>query len=52
MVELRTGVSIEEYLLQQFGRSGEIQHLADHMLSMRDAKYGKLVVTSSGKDLK
>jgi CopG family transcriptional regulator, nickel-responsive regulator len=34
------------------GRSGEIQHLADHMLSMRGVKHGKLVVTTSGKDLK
>ncbi len=34
------------------GRSGEIQRLADHMLSIRGVKHGKLVVTSTGKDLK
>lgn len=34
------------------GRSGEIQHLADHMLAMRGVKHGKLVVTTTGKDLK
>jgi CopG family nickel-responsive transcriptional regulator len=34
------------------GRSGEIQHLADHMLAMRGVKHGKLVVTTTGRDLK
>lgn len=34
------------------GRSGEVQHLADHMLAMRGVKQGKLVVTSPGKDFK
>jgi CopG family nickel-responsive transcriptional regulator len=34
------------------GRSGEVQHLADHMLAMRGVKHGKLVVTTTGKDLK
>ena len=34
------------------GRSGEIQHLADHMLAMRGVKHGKLVVTTTGKDMK
>ena len=34
------------------GRSGEIQHLADHMLAMRGVKHGKLVVTTTGNDLK
>jgi CopG family transcriptional regulator, nickel-responsive regulator len=34
------------------GRSGEIQHLADHMLAMRGVKHGKLVVTTTGKHLK
>ena len=34
------------------GRSGEIQHLADHMLAMRGVKHGKLVVTTTGKDLR
>ena len=33
------------------GRSGEIKRLADHMLSMRGVKHGKLVITSTGKDL-
>lgn len=34
------------------GRSGDIQHLADHMLAMRGVKHGKLVVTITGKDLR
>ena len=34
------------------GRSGEVKHLADHMLAMRGVKHGKLVVTTTGKDLK
>ena len=34
------------------GRSGDIQHLADHMLAMRGVKHGRLVVTSTGKHLK
>lgn len=34
------------------GRSGEVQHLADHMLAMRGVKHGKLVVTTTGKDVK
>jgi CopG family transcriptional regulator, nickel-responsive regulator len=34
------------------GRSGEVQHLADHMLAMQGVKHGKLVVTSTGKELK
>ena len=34
------------------GRSGAIQHLADHMLAMRGVKHGKLVVTTTGKDVK
>jgi CopG family nickel-responsive transcriptional regulator len=34
------------------GRSGEVKHLADHMLAMRGVKHGKLVLTSTGKDLK
>jgi CopG family transcriptional regulator, nickel-responsive regulator len=34
------------------GRSGEVQHLADHMLAMRGVKHGKLVVTATGKNLK
>jgi CopG family nickel-responsive transcriptional regulator len=31
------------------GPAGEVKHLADHMLSMRGVKHGKLVMTSSGK---
>jgi CopG family transcriptional regulator, nickel-responsive regulator len=31
------------------GRSGELKHLADHMLSMRGVKHGKLVLTANGK---
>jgi CopG family nickel-responsive transcriptional regulator len=34
------------------GRSGEIKHLADHMLAMRGVKHGKLVLTATGKNLK
>ena len=33
------------------GRSGDVKHLADHMLSMRGVKHGKLVITSTGKGL-
>ncbi len=33
------------------GRSGEIKHLADHMIAMRGVKHGKLVLTTTGKDL-
>jgi CopG family nickel-responsive transcriptional regulator len=32
------------------GPAGEVKHLADHMLSMRGVKHGKLVMTSTGKD--
>jgi len=32
------------------GRSGEINHLAHHMLSMRGVKHGKLVLTSTVGD--
>lgn len=34
------------------GRSGEVQHLADHMLAMNGVKHGKLVVTDTGSNLK
>ena len=34
------------------GRSGEVKHLADHMLAMRGVKHGKLVLTTTGKKLK
>jgi CopG family nickel-responsive transcriptional regulator len=34
------------------GRSGEIKHLADHMLAMRGVKHGKLVLTTMGKGFK
>jgi CopG family nickel-responsive transcriptional regulator len=34
------------------GPAGEVKHLADHMLSMRGVKHGKLVMTSTGKTLK
>jgi CopG family nickel-responsive transcriptional regulator len=33
------------------GRSGEVKQLADHMLSMRGVKHGKLVITSTGRGL-
>ncbi len=34
------------------GPASEVKHLADHMLSMRGVKHGKLVMTSTGKGLK
>jgi len=34
------------------GRSGALQDLANHILSLRGVKHGQLVVTSTGKDLK
>jgi CopG family nickel-responsive transcriptional regulator len=33
------------------GRSGEVKHLADHMLAMRGVKHGRLVLTTTGKDV-
>ena len=33
------------------GRSGDVKQLADHMLSMRGVKHGKLVITSTGRGL-
>lgn len=32
------------------GNSTEIRHLADHMLSLRGVKHGKLVMTSTGEE--
>jgi CopG family transcriptional regulator, nickel-responsive regulator len=34
------------------GRSGDIKHLADHMLAMRGVKHGKLVLTTTGNALR
>jgi CopG family transcriptional regulator, nickel-responsive regulator len=34
------------------GRSGEVKHLADHMLAMRGVKHGKLVLSTTEKGLK
>ena len=34
------------------GRSKELRHLADHLLSLRGVKHGQLVITSTGKDLR
>lgn len=31
------------------GKSQDLKHLADHMLSMRGVKHGKLVITTPGK---
>jgi CopG family transcriptional regulator, nickel-responsive regulator len=31
-------------------RSRELRHLADHMLSMRGVKHGKLVLTTTGRE--
>lgn len=33
------------------GKSGEIKHLADHMIAMRGVKHGKLVLTTTGRAL-
>jgi len=33
------------------GRSSEVRHLADQILSLRGVKHGKLVLTSQGKGL-
>ena len=33
------------------GRSSQVQHLADHLLSLRGVKHGKVVMTTSGKRL-
>lgn len=33
------------------GPAGEVKHLADHMLSLRGVKHGKLVMTSTGRGL-
>lgn len=34
------------------GQSGELRRLADSILSLRGVKHGRLVITSTGKDLK
>jgi len=34
------------------GRSVDVRHLADHMLSMRGVKHGKLVLSATGKSFK
>ncbi|HTS09318.1 MAG TPA: nickel-responsive transcriptional regulator NikR [Candidatus Eisenbacteria bacterium] len=34
------------------GRSKELRHLADQILSLRGVKHGRLVITSTGKELK
>ena len=34
------------------GRSKELRHLADHILSLRGVKHGQLVITSTGKGLR
>jgi len=34
------------------GRGSEVQELADHILSLRGVKHGKLVMTTTGKGLK
>jgi len=31
------------------GRSAEVQHFADHLLSLRGVKHGKLVMTTAGQ---
>ncbi|MGH9357911.1 MAG: nickel-responsive transcriptional regulator NikR, partial [Terriglobia bacterium] len=33
------------------GRSGDLQSLADQILSLRGVKHGRLVLTSTGRDL-
>jgi len=45
----------EEYCLEVVvmkGRSGDVQHLGDRMLSLRGVKHGRLVITSAGENLK
>jgi CopG family nickel-responsive transcriptional regulator len=32
------------------GLAGEVQHLADHILSLKGVKHGKLAMTSTGKE--
>ncbi len=49
-VHLDADICLEVVIMK--GRSGEIQHLADHMLAMRGVKHGKLVLTTMGKELK
>jgi CopG family nickel-responsive transcriptional regulator len=34
------------------GRSSELRKIADQILSLRGVKHGKLVITTTGKDLK
>ncbi len=34
------------------GRSGELRHLSDQILSLRGVKHGRLVMTTTGKHLK
>ncbi len=34
------------------GQSGELRRLADRILSLRGVKHGRLVISSTGKDLK
>ena len=34
------------------GPATEVKHLADHMLSLKGVKHGKLVMTSTGKNLR
>ncbi|MCL2660296.1 MAG: nickel-responsive transcriptional regulator NikR [Acidobacteriaceae bacterium] len=33
------------------GPAGEVKHMADHMLSLKGVKHGKLVMTTTGKHL-
>ena len=49
-VHLDADNCLEVVIMQ--GRSGEVKHLADHMLAMRGVKHGKLVLTATGKELK
>jgi len=34
------------------GRSAEVRHFAEHILSLRGVKHGKLIMTTTGKRLK
>src|SRR4030095_7030276 len=45
-VHLDTDHCLEVVIMK--GRSGELQRLADHMLSMHGVKHGKLVLTTTG----
>jgi hypothetical protein len=38
-------------VIMMWGRSSEVSHIADRILSLRGVKHGKLVLTTQGKGL-